>query len=320
VLQLLQLVSSSVKTLISFSNERLGEILGKQLRFGVSYPSPDGSMILIYAFTDEPNGRFYEAYIASLDLITLVPIKVDWTNYTEWVWSPDSTKLLSQVAFGNNRMIYVINSDGSELRKLVDATPYSWDPYWSFDGSEIYWSDYGVLRAINIDSLIIHRIGDGYNNLESLVFSPNGQKVAYFLFTKGKSSLYVANADFSNANMIFRLDRESYNPLAPSWSPDNQYILVNYYPCPEFIGHGCRSSKIEGAIVKADDGESVSLSVPEGNIKTLCGWAPDGKFVYIRKEDTGREYLELVDLSHLDSPESSVRISYQDLGCPIWLP
>lgn len=147
------------------------------------------------------------------------------------------------------------------------------------------------------------------------------KKLRFFLDKQGGDTLNVANADFSNANMIFEVDSKYNTPYVLYWSHDNQYIVVRYYLCPIGSAPGCSGGAPTTEIVKADGGGIVSLrSAPEANIKDFCGWAPDNKFVYILKDDNGLEYLALVDLSQLDSPESSVRISYIGLGCPFWLP
>ena len=319
ILQLMDLANPPGEALIS--KEKLEEILNMNLIASRFVPSPDGSKSLIVACTSfEPRGCINEVYISTLDLSNFVPIIVDDSSFAHWVWSPDSTKLLGIVYSDTTKSFYVINNDGSEMRKLVElsgSNRYYGDPYWSFDGSEIYWAQFGGLRAINVDGSNNRRhLGDDFLNLRSLQFSPDGQKVAYFLNISGGYFLNVANGDFSNAQIVFEIDSKFNSPEVISWSQDNQFILVKYYLCPELA---CGGGFPKTELIKADDGKIVSFNVPEANIKEFCGWAPNDEFVYIHKDDNGMEYLVLVELSHIGFPDSSYKIPFNG-ECPIWLP
>lgn len=179
ILRLMDLNDPPGKVLIS--KEQLEDILNKHLISTFFDPSPDGSKTLIYACTSfERSGCSSEVYIASLDLSSLVPIKVDAAKYMNWVWSPDSTKVLGQVFFETGNSIYVVKSDGSELRKLGGSIYYNGDPFWSFDGLKIYWFQNGGLTVTNVDGSNNHRVVDVDFYSRSLQFSPDGQKVAFF--------------------------------------------------------------------------------------------------------------------------------------------
>lgn len=315
-LKLMQLSDLASNSLIS--KAQLEGLLNEPFISTSFNPSPDGSKTLIYACTSFKGYCSDEVYIASLDLNSIVPLRVDGAESTWWKWSPDGTMLAGTAYVGNAKNeIYVINSDGSELRKIVESG-YNYDPFWSPDGTIVYWQQYETLRMVNIFGSNNQPVSDGFVPFRGgAQFSPDGQEVAFFV---NDYSLYVAKFDFSSANKIFETSSEN-TPQVLSWSHDNQYILIQYTRCPEGVEPGCGYGLHIEAIIRANNGEEFSLGVPDTNMKLLCSWSPDDKFVYIRHDDNGLEYLVFADLSHLDSPDSSVGIRFNDGACPIiWLP
>ena len=63
------------------------------------------------------------------------------------VWSPDGQK----VAFDGNGDLYVMNADGSGLRRLTRNPACDRGPAWSPDGRKIAFGGNGHIFVINVD-------------------------------------------------------------------------------------------------------------------------------------------------------------------------
>jgi Tol biopolymer transport system component len=75
-----------------------------------------------------------------------------------------------------NTQIYIINADGTGLRKLVDAPGYNENPTWSPDGKMIvFWSDRSGNReiyAIRIDGTGLVQLTDDPGEDENPSWAP----------------------------------------------------------------------------------------------------------------------------------------------------
>lgn len=103
-------------------------------------------------------------------------------------WSPDGGRLAYSSDVDGDSEIYVVNTEGSEPRKLTDNAYGDLHPSWSPDGSRIaFQSD----RSAN-----------------------------------GRYELYSMDADGSDVVQLTSglYDIDGYRPVAPSWSPDGSRI------------------------------------------------------------------------------------------------
>jgi hypothetical protein len=53
------------------------------------------------------------------------------------IWSPDGQTIAMWYLDGPNDGVYVVNSDGTELRRLDNSQPGDWPRWWSVDGEWI---------------------------------------------------------------------------------------------------------------------------------------------------------------------------------------
>ncbi len=130
-------------------------------------------------------------------------------------WSPDGERIAFQVV-SDERSLYVIDRDGSDLTDLLGPAPRDsigyWSPAWSPDGSKIAYiastqwteADHWRLRVEVVDA-------DGSNPTElveagtcyclgftpGLTWSPDGTSMALFIIglEEGADGLYVMNSD-----------------------------------------------------------------------------------------------------------------------------
>ena len=150
-------------------------------------------------------------------------------------WSPDGSK----IAFSSNRGasspdIYVMNADGSDLRRVTTAEDPDFEPAWSPDGRQIVFTRETISNTIAIgeyEIFVINADGSGEMQLTDtpprptglgvLVnpapsWSPDGTRIAFARDDAGGPEIYVMNADGSGTRA---LTRNTARDLDPAFAP-----------------------------------------------------------------------------------------------------
>ena len=189
-----------------------------------------------------------------------------WT-YMSPAWSPDGSK----IAFGSSRDggwdIYVINADGSGLRRLTNHGARDDSPAWSPDGTKIAFTsardgDFEI-HVMNVDGSGVRRVTDHPAQDGDPSWSPDGNRIAFTSDRDGFNEIYVINADGTGTQRLTNLV-DPQEAIHPSWSPDGTMIAFNV---------------VNGAhgvwVMTADGGVSVQLTNGGG----APTWSPDGRFI-----------------------------------------
>jgi TolB protein len=187
--------------------------------------SPDGKKIVFCSNRDNPGGPV-DIYVMDVDgsnpvNLTRSPESVDWYP----AWSPDGRK----IAFCSNRdghyEIYVMNADGSDLRRLTWSSG-SCQPTWSPDGTKIafcrdvWLSPFCVARYIFVmdaNGANLHQVtsGDcGQDDRDPCWFP--GDKIAFASNRTGNYEIYSINSDGTG---LQQLTFDPANDYHPAWSP-----------------------------------------------------------------------------------------------------
>lgn len=188
------------------------------------YPSlsPDGSKL---AFT-RMNGGVWEIYTMNYDgtgLKRVTDFKAQgkvprWGMHTSW--SPDGGQIVYSASFGrsDDYEIYLMDADGQNPRQLTDNRQHDKFPDFSPDGRYIAFNS--TLGSGNRETFVLDMEtgkSQGLGNSASIFgldWSPDGKKIAYCGSNKGRSDIYVMNADGSNQ---VRLSSSSGLDLSPAW-------------------------------------------------------------------------------------------------------
>jgi Tol biopolymer transport system component len=181
---------------------------------------------------------------------------------TSPAWSPDGTRIVFAAgieppeAFDPDFDLYVVNVDGTGLRKLVGQPHRSErDPSWSPDGTRIAFSgdSFGRCPSGGCEgrSLGLHTIAaDGTGErlvtpgqfsgtcISQLDWSPDGGKIAF----TDCGRIYAVNLD--GGELVGYPTNDLIRRVNPSWSPDGTRIAFASF----LLGH-----------MSADDGASVEL-------------------------------------------------------------
>jgi TolB protein len=195
----------------------------KGINSGAAYLPGDKSLLL----TMSKEGAS-DIYRSSADGVEVSPL----TNgpnralNVEPAVSPDG----KTVAFSSDRsgkpMLYLMNIDGSRVRRLTFAGKYNASPAWSPDGKTIVFAsqdrDHFDIFTMTSDGSNLKRLteatkpnGRGANN-ESPSFSPDGRAILFTSDRSGKYQLYLISPDGTGER---RITEDNANWDKPKWSP-----------------------------------------------------------------------------------------------------
>ena len=130
---------------------------------------------------------------------TFLPVLRDSATDLQGVYSPDRT----EVVFSSDRIgtyaLYLMNADGSELRRLTLGNGGDTDPVWTPDGKQIVFSSTrtGVSRVyiMGADGENPRALTDSADASLSPAVSPDGKQVAFVSARDGNYEVYLVGLD-----------------------------------------------------------------------------------------------------------------------------
>jgi TolB protein len=140
-------------------------------------------------------------------------------------WSPDGKRIaFMSTRTGNQYDIYLMNADGSGIRRLTTSPNEDGWPAWSPDGKTIAYSNGPSLGKWNIwlmsndgthKRVLVRFAGDtgaGYPN-----WSPDGQLVIFSAYSQktGRGGIYLVDADGSKLTKT----KIAVGAVTPVWQP-----------------------------------------------------------------------------------------------------
>jgi Tol biopolymer transport system component len=252
--------------------------------------SSDGRQIAIGAIDNEV--QFQQIHVVAVDgsgtsRLTShenVPTTSLSTGNIDPVWSPDGT----QIAFIATQLdgpseVYIMNADGTNVRRLTDSPIRKTHPVWSPDGTQIaYGTDEG-----DVDIWVMRADGSEQRNLTSspLVeitpsWSPDSQTIAFVRQTEtGDNQIVLTNADGSDPRVV--ADELLYVEQLV-WSADGSTILFSMF----------HEQASVGIFVMDSDGSGLRQLTDSATHDGEPSWSPDGtEIVFSSKRDGGQPVM-----------------------------
>ena len=187
--------------------------------------SPDGSQIVFISNRDDPNpdtceqSCLYQLYIVNSDGSSEHKLIATEFSTMHPDWHPDGTRISFDTEFNLEGGIYVVNSDGSDLRLLIEDGFWA---DWSPDGTQIVFAS---RRDGNVELYLADADGNNQRRLTQNGrleyfpdWSPDGRRIAFAVLED--RAIYIMNADGSDER---RLTQQG-NAENPTWSPDGIWI------------------------------------------------------------------------------------------------
>ena len=198
--------------------------------------------------------------------------------------SPDGSEILYGVAYTsipenkNNRELFVMKADGSDVRQLTTSAGSENNARWINDGKEIAYLSGGQIWIMGKDGSKARKVSDYEPGINEFSFSPDGKKILFVSDIKAdKKAVDVwPDLDKANGRMISDL-------MYRHW--DHFVETIPHSFIADFDG------KALANITDILDGEMFELpTMPFGGVDQLS-WSPDGtKIIYACRKLTGKDY------------------------------
>jgi hypothetical protein len=144
--------------------------------------------------------------------------------------SPDGR----QIAFTSNRAdpdnwdLYIMNINGSNVRRLTFSTGFDVEPVFSHDGSKIAWTSARAgnlnIFTMNVDGTNIHQLtASALEDIEP-AWSPDDTQIAWTRVQgEDAKDVFLMNADGSNQRQLTFAAGQDHDPV---FTPDGQFLLI----------------------------------------------------------------------------------------------
>ena len=191
-----------------------------------------------------------------------------------------------QIVFSMNEDIHVMDTDGTNVRRLTYHPTTDSVPSWSPDGRQIAFTSHrnNVSGAYNTEVYVMDSDGSNIRRLTHqpgvdayASWSPDGKQLAFASDRDGNGEIYVMTLDGAH---LRNLTRHPSIDTAPSWSPDGRQIVFASNRRRFFEEFG-ESSGTDIYVMNADGSDVRRLTgrhgAPDWESDTNPCWSPDGK-------------------------------------------
>ena len=207
----------------------------------------------------------------------------------------------AQIVFSSHRdgnwEIYVMDTDGKNLRRLTNNPLDEWEPSWSPDGKWIALTASEDRIVDNQPQIYMMDVDGG--NLQRLTknpfpewdpsWSPDGERIAFSSVRDGHldangwftAEIYVMDADGKNQR---RLTKNPFPEWDPSWSPDGERIAFSSVRDGHLDANGWFTAEI---YVMDADGKNQRRLTNNDFDDRYPSWSPDGERIVFASEGFG---------------------------------
>lgn len=190
--------------------------------------------------------------------------------------------------------IYIVNVDGSGLKRLTETEEAEDHPAWSPDGSRIVFDadydqdGYYEIYTMDEDGSNLTRLTFDQANDQFADWSPDGEQIAYSSYRNGNWDIYVMDADGSNPR---QLTNSPDWELFPAWSPDGSRIAFN--------GLRPGSGNTDIYVMNRDGSDVLQLTDSAGFDENPV-WSPDGSRIAFQTARDGNFEIYVMDADGSD--------------------
>jgi Tol biopolymer transport system component len=192
-------------------------------------------------------------------------------------WSPDGKQIAFVDHSSSGGDLWVMNADGSGLRRLTDSRPPpapnygARQPAWSPDGGTIAFGyGYEGISLIGSDGSSLRPFVRGFSF--AAAWSPGGRWIAYAAGGElNGTSIYVKSPDGSRRALVARRPCCEYSYNGPTWSPDGECMAFTVGPAaPD-------TDNVDTYLGVVDRFRGPVKRLATGRYPVTPDWSPDGR-------------------------------------------
>lgn len=230
----------------------------------------------------------------------------------------------SQIAFVSNRNgnedIYIMNADGSNIKRLTTDAAIDGEPDWSPDGAFIsFVSNRGgspEIYAIRPDGDDLKRLTNNGIAERSPKWSPDGRKFAFFSSREDrKSTAFTIDIKSGDIKPITTQERDN---LSPAWSPDGKWVATE--AAENDRGFDELEPRRNQIWVQRADGSGPRQITDMEAYNGYPAWSPDGKRIIFdsnaagRAPDDGQADVHIVNIDGTGHANLTNHSGYNEFG------
>ncbi len=278
----------------------------------LSSSSPSGE--IVYQTDQDGNFELYSVDIRSGKSIRL-------TNNSSNDISPAFISITNQIGFvsdsKNGWNLYTIDRSGKNVTAITKNKNIAVDfPNWSADGNFIAASlvekcappatacHYDIY-TMNADGTQLKNLTDTPQSDWVPVWSPDGQKIAFFSDRDGDSEIYIMDKDGSN--LVQLTDNTGYDGT-PRWSPDGTKLAFDTD----------RDGGDWDIYIMNPEGSDPSPVTNNTSSDFAASWSPDGSWLVYLSNADGDNEIFIIDVNGQNQKKLTNNAA-NDIA-PIWLP
>ena len=184
--------------------------------------SPDGTRMAYVSFQNKKPILFVQSLSASKQP---APVANYRGSNSAPAWAPDGKQLAAVLTKDGTSQIYLMNADGSNLRRLTNSSGIDTEPFFTPDGQSIYFtSDRGgspqIYRMAASGGEPTRITFDGDYNVSPRV-SPDGKTLAYISRINGRFQLMSMDLENRQVQALTDGQRDE----SPTFAPNGRIIL-----------------------------------------------------------------------------------------------
>ncbi|MBW2234210.1 MAG: PD40 domain-containing protein [Deltaproteobacteria bacterium] len=199
----------------------------------------------------------------------------------------------TEIAFVSDRSgrkeIYVMNSDGTDVRGATRNRSINAFPDWSPKGNEIIYTSYRLGGQPTLFLLTRGRRKPGQllSTLDDSApiyrgtFDPKGSRIAFVMSVNGAPELFTSRRD---GRGLKRLTKHRAIDISPAWSPDGRRMA--------FVSDRSGAPQL---YMMGSDGSNVRRLTYDGAYNTSPAWSPDGNWIAYESRVGGQFDIWIID-------------------------
>ncbi len=213
-------------------------------------------------------------------------------------FSPNMQTIVFLSYYNDDPMVWILNLDTGEQRRLGQFGGMNFAPRFSPDGKRIALSlvKHGIthIYEYDIEQNVMRQLTDGDSINTSPSYSPDGRRLAFNSDRSGSQQIYIMDLDTGD---IERITYGAGRYATPAWSPDGQFIAFTKM---------------------ADDTFYVGIMDPRGNNERILAggwfmeapsWAPGSRRIVYYETERAADNIERV--SHIRSVDITGQNMYE---------